>query len=184
MLIGKRIRELRKLRKMKLIDLAEKTGIQIATLSRIEHERMTGTLASHLKIAKALSIELPELYQDVVNRSKAEPETITEKTPTQTFSFNEKAAYEILTPNVMSKKMMPIMMRLEAKGKTSPEVTSPGTERFVFVLKGKITVYVGEKTFPLKPNNSLYFDASIQHWFENSGEVPAKFMSISTPVAL
>jgi transcriptional regulator with XRE-family HTH domain len=91
MLIGKTIRELRKKRKMKLIDLAQKTNIQIATLSRIEHGKMTGTVASHLKIADALGVELTDLYQDIVKNSKPQPETVNEQTPTETFSFNEKA---------------------------------------------------------------------------------------------
>ena len=184
MLIGKKVKELRKQRKMKLIDLADKTGIQIATLSRIEHEKMTGTLPSHIKIAEALGVELTELYQDLVRRSKADPESVNEQTPTETFSFNEKASYEILTTNVMAKKMMPVMMRVETRGKTSAEQNNPGTERFIFVLKGKISAHVGEKTFTLKPNNTLYFDASIEHWFENASDSEAKFISVTTPVAL
>ena len=184
MLIGTKVKELRKARKMKLIDLAAQTGIQIATLSRIEHEKMTGTLPSHIKIAEALGIELTDLYQDIVQSNKAEPEAKTGRADTETFTFNEKASYEILTNNVMTKKMMPIIMRIESKGRTSQEHGTPGSERFIFILKGKITAHIGDKTFTLKTNNSLYFDASVQHYFENAGDSEVKFVSVITPVTL
>lgn len=184
MLIGKKIKELRRVRKMKLIELADKTGIQIATLSRMEHDKMTGTLASHIKIADALAVELTDLYQDLVKTGKAEPETKTDRADTETFTFNDRASYEILTNNVIGKKMMPVMMRVEPKGKTSRETGRPGTERFLFILKGTITAYIGKKTFILKQNNSIYFDAAMEHWFENNGETPARFISVITPVTL
>lgn len=184
MLIGKKVRELRKEQKMKLIDLAAKTGIQIATLSRIEHEKMTGTLPSHIKIAEALGVELTDLYQDIVSGSKAEPDAKTGKADTETFTFNDKASYEILTNNVMSKKIMPIVMRIEAKGRTSPQSEVAGSEKFVFILKGRIAVHIGKKTYDLKTNNSIYYDASTEHWFENNDASTSKFLLIKTPASL
>ena len=44
MLIGKRVKELRKARNMSLSELAKLSGVQIATLSRIENLKMIGTL--------------------------------------------------------------------------------------------------------------------------------------------
>ena len=184
MLIGTKIKELRKVRKMKLVELADKTGIQIATLSRIEHEKMTGTLSSHMKIAQALGIELTELYQDLVNRSKAEPESTTEKSETETFTYNQKASYEILVSDLMSKKMMPVIMHIEPGGKTAEEQNRPGTERFLFVLQGTINAHIGEKDFVLKQNHSLYFDASVKYWFANTKNKPARFVSVTSPAVL
>lgn len=184
MLIGRKIRELRKERKIKLIDLAAQTGIQIATLSRIEHEKMTGTLPSHIKIAEALNIELTDLYLDIIKSSKVEPDAKTSRADTETFTFNDKASYEILTNNVISKKMMPIIMRVEPHGRSSSEQGLPNSERFIFILKGKITAHIGDQTFTLKTNNSLYFNASAQHYFKNDGDTVSKFVSVITPVTL
>ncbi|MCK5178412.1 MAG: helix-turn-helix transcriptional regulator, partial [Candidatus Omnitrophica bacterium] len=62
MYIGKRLRELRMAQGMSLSGLAEKSGVQIATLSRIEHLKMTGTVESHMNIARALDIDITQLY--------------------------------------------------------------------------------------------------------------------------
>jgi transcriptional regulator with XRE-family HTH domain len=63
--IGNKIKEVRKQKNIKLIELANSSGIQIATLSRIEHSKMTGTLETHVAIARALAVELYELYKDI-----------------------------------------------------------------------------------------------------------------------
>ena len=61
MKIGKRIRQLRKERNMTLEDLSKKCGVALATLSRMENDKMTGTLDSHNRICKALGASITEL---------------------------------------------------------------------------------------------------------------------------
>jgi len=184
MLIGKQMKALRKARGMKLIELAQATGIQIASLSRIEHDRMTGTLPSHIKIAEALGVELTELYQDLVKPSKTAPEAVDGHSSTETFTFNDKASYEILVANLMAKKMMPVMMRIEAGGASSEEQNRAGSERFLFMLEGTVIAHIDGKKFTLEKNNALYFNAADKHWFENTGTVTARFISVISPVAL
>ena len=54
MFIGQRIKQLREAQKMTLTELSEKSGVQLATLSRMENMKMTGTLESHIAIAQTL----------------------------------------------------------------------------------------------------------------------------------
>jgi len=185
MIIGQQIRALRQERKMKLVDLAEKTGIQIATLSRMEHGKMTGTLSSHIKIARALQIELTDLYKDLVASQKLAPDLKTAPKPrADAASFNNKASFEILTTNVLQKKMAPVMILIEPEGKTKKGKGIPGSETFLFVIKGKISVKIGDERFQLKANDSLYFDASLPHQIENQENSGARILSITTPVSL
>ena len=182
MYIGRKIKELRKAQKISLTDLAQKSGVQIATLSRMENLKMTGTLESHLNIAKALGVDITQLYNDI-ETSKTIKEN-SRKTLTDSFSYNDKASYEILTGNVLTKKMMPIMLRIEAGGKTKMEQNPSGTEKFLFVLQGQIKAHVGDQTYPLPQNHTLYFDSSLIHHFENTGKNAAKVILVGTPVAL
>ncbi len=186
MLIGTKVHELRKARDMSLTELAEKTGIQIATLSRIEHMKMTGTLQSHMLIAKALGVELTDLYRDLSDTSAAADEADpAEGSPeTERFTYNDKASYEILANHVLSKKMMPVMLKIEPGGTTNIEQNQPGCERFIFVLNGSIELMLKDKTITLKKNHSLYFDASLPHSFKNTGAETARALSVATPVTL
>ncbi|MFA5088120.1 MAG: XRE family transcriptional regulator [Candidatus Omnitrophota bacterium] len=183
MLIGTRLKELRKVHDMSLTELSQKSGVQLATLSRIENLKMTGTLESHTKIAQALAIELTELYKDI-ETAKPQVEMKTAQSAMDIFTHNEKSSYEILTSNVLSKKMMPILLKIEPGGKTNPEKNQKGAEKFVFILEGKIDIRVGDQTYSLSRNNTLYFDASLDHWLENPGKAMARVICVGTPVAL
>ena len=64
--IGTNLKKHRKAKGLTLSALAETSSVQIATLSRIENLKMTGTLESHMKIAKALGVEITELYKGII----------------------------------------------------------------------------------------------------------------------
>ncbi len=62
--LGERIRHLRLERRLTPIQVRDKTGIDQATLSRIENESMIGTVDSHLRLARVLGVDIAELlYQ-------------------------------------------------------------------------------------------------------------------------
>lgn len=183
MLIGKRLRQLREAQKMTLSELADKSGVQIATLSRIEHLKMTGTLESHIAVARALGIELTQLYRGL-DQEEPTPDLKNAKVAGEVFSHNTKSSYEILTANLMQKKMMPILLKIDPGGRTNKEQNIIGTEKFIFVLDGRLDVHVGKQSYSLLKNNTLYFDAGIEHYFENPGNKPCKAIGVVTPVSL
>ncbi len=183
MKIGTKIKEVRKLQKMKLYELAEKSGVQIATLSRMEHGKMTGTLESHMSIARALGVDITELYKDII-REDAEVEIKKPSKHQEVFVHSDQSSYEILTNKVLSKKMMPIMLKIEPHGKSNKEQNQIGTEKFVYVREGKIIIHIGEEAYALSKDNSMYFNAGLEHYFENPGAGVAKVVCVITPVAL
>ena len=183
MYIGNRIKELRKEKRFSLKELAEKSGVQIATLSRIEHLKMMGTVDSHMKIAQALGVDITQLYTNL----SSSLETINIKTSenkSDVFVANDKTSREILVTKALSKKMMPVLIKIEPKGKTKAERNPLGSEKFIYVLEGELCIYIKEETFTLSKTNSIYFDASLEHYFENKSHATAKALSITTPVAL
>ena len=183
MLIGKKMEELRKSKKMSLTQLSRDSGIQLATLSRIENLKMTGTLESHIKIAKALGVPLPQLYNDIIQEGK-KVEHKTAKSPGEVFVHSEKSSYEILTGKVLTKRMMPILLRIDPGGETQQEQNPVGSEKFIFILEGKINAKIEKENYSLSKNNTLYFDASSEHKLINAGKAVAKVICVTTPVAL
>jgi transcriptional regulator with XRE-family HTH domain len=183
MFIGDKIKSLRKSQKMTLTELSQKSGVQMATLSRIEHKKMVGTLESHMNIAKALGIDVTQLYAD----KAAEPKLIEVETPqslTDQFQHSEKSSYEILTKKILNKKMMPVLIRLDKGGESAVEQGKAGSEKFIFLLEGRVEVVVGEQSYILEKANTLYFDASLPHRFINKAGQTARVLCVSTPVTL
>jgi transcriptional regulator with XRE-family HTH domain len=182
--LGSRIKVLRRERKLTLVDIAKKTGIDQATLSRIENGKMTGTLDSHMRIAEAIGLRLPELYEAVLNKISA----LREKNVRQkieTFSHSSGAVAELLTTGILSKKMMPVLLRVKPKGRTETEEFPVGTERFLYVLSGSIQVRLGKEMKILKDGENMYFNASLPHHFENTSKSSdARCLLIMTPASL
>jgi len=62
MKIGSTIKRLRKRKGMTLKQMSKITGIQVATLSRIENDKMDGSLNVYILIAGGLDLKLSELF--------------------------------------------------------------------------------------------------------------------------
>ncbi|MGB2651979.1 MAG: XRE family transcriptional regulator [Candidatus Omnitrophota bacterium] len=183
MKIGKSIRYLRKERDMTLEDLAKKSGVALATLSRMENDKMTGTLASHNRICKALNTSIAELYRELEDESKT-VEAVPKKKRTEHFVHAKKAKYELLVEKVMDKKLMPLMIKISNGGETQKEQNKPGVEKFIYMISGSIEATVGSETYSLKHGDSLYFDASLPHTFKNKSKTEAEAMCVISPPAL
>lgn len=61
--LGERIRQFRKEKLMRQIDLSEKIGIEDSALRRIESGRVNSTINMLRKIAKGLDIDVVELLK-------------------------------------------------------------------------------------------------------------------------
>jgi len=183
MKIGERIRGIRQEKGMTLAELSSKSGVAQATLSRIENGLMTGTINSHMKVCDAFGISLADLYQAFQAQEK-KFDVESESTKQDVFVHDERSYSILLTSQVLSKKMMPILIKLSASGKTPVEEAANGTEKFIYCLSGNLKITVGGKVYPLVSGGRLYFNASLPHFIENSGKAEARCLSISSPPSL
>jgi transcriptional regulator with XRE-family HTH domain len=175
--IGGTINKLRKENKMTLLELADKSGVALATLSRMENGKMTGTLESHMKICDALGITLPELYKNLYFSKKA-IDIQKQKSRTEVFIHDKKSSEEMLASKVLNKKMMPVLIKISKGGKTQKEETKPGIEKFIYVLEGKIEADIGEEKYNLMKGDTLYFEGAMPHCFKNTHGHDTKLLCI------
>lgn len=181
--VGEIINNIRKEKKMTLAELSEKSGVAVATLSRMENGKMTGTLESHMNICKALEVSLPELYRNL-DISQKTVEVHQKKSKTDVFLHDKRSTSEILASNTLSKKMMPIMIRLEKGGATHREETRTGVEKFIYIVDGKVEANVGVEKYHLTKGDTLYFDSSLPHYFKNTGAGESRFICVTCPPTL
>lgn len=179
--IGKRIRELRKTKKITLVELSQMTGVAQATLSRIETGIMRGTVESHEKIARALGLTLAEFYGSLDDRIDKAVHHDHSKRNSVTLRSG-KIRYELLTNEAMKKKITPLLLSLEPRSETDTEKLELGVEKFYFVLEGEVLARIDKKEFIVKEGETLYFDASLPHQLGNRGPKKARiFCAISPP---
>jgi len=178
--LGNTIRKIRKERKMTLLELAEKSGVALATLSRMENGKMTGTLESHMKICEALGASLPDLYKNLCASKKAIAIN-TQKSRTEVFIHDKKSSEELLASKVSNKKMMPVLIKIKNGGKTRNEKMKPGIEKFIYVLDGRIEANIGEEKYNLMKGDTLYFEATTPHFFKNTHGHDTKLLCVISP---
>jgi len=181
--VGEIVHKLRKSKKMTLLELSNGSGVALATLSRMENGKMTGTLESHIKICKALETNLPDLYKDL-SASKKTVEMRPKAARADIFVHDNKAASEMLASNFMNKKMMPVLIKIGKGGRTHNEETKAGVERFIYILDGKVEANIGENKYDLVKGDSLYFESSLLNFFRNTGTGEARLIAVTTPPAL
>jgi len=184
--IGARLRALRKSQKVRLVELAKASGVDAATISRIETGVMTGTLESHLKLATALGVKLTDLYAGIEEARVKDAVAVQGPSARSEVYVHQagKASLTMLTTEVLKKKLMPVLIEIEPGGSTHKEEAKVGTEKFIYVLEGELEAKVGEQTHALKRGSTLYFDASIPHSFKNLSRRPVKCLSVVTPPVL
>lgn len=181
--IGKRLKMLRKEHRLTLKELSQKSGVAIATLSRMENDIMTGTLDSHKAICAAIGISLAEFYHEIESEGKV-VSLLKGGEGKDAQVHSKTAAMELLTTKVMNKKMMPLLLRISRGSKSNKEENKPGTEKFVYVLEGSLTAEIGKDRHTIAKGDSLYFDASLSHQFFNSGKSEAVAVCVISPPVL
>ena len=179
--IGQRIREVRKQKKITLIELSKLTDVAQASLSRIETGIMSGTVASHQKIAEALGISLAELYTGCDARLEEATQTNAGEYVSQ---IKNDISLELLTTNIAGKKMLPSVYKIAAGSKTEQDKLAAGIDRFLWVMEGSIVLILESKEYSLPTKSSLYFSASLTHSLKNSGDTPAEVLCVTSPAAV
>jgi transcriptional regulator with XRE-family HTH domain len=184
--VGDRLRTIRKEQKITLVELAKASGVDSATISRIETGQMTGTLESHIKLSRALGVKVTQLYagiEDAQARSIVSSQTAGGRSEVYVHEAG-KSAMALLTADVLKKKLMPMLVTIEPAGSTNREEARVGTEKFVYVLEGAVNVRLGEDVHQLKKGSTLYFEASVPHVVENPTTKVARYLAVTTPPAL
>ncbi len=181
--VGVRLRFLRKSQKVTLVELARSSGVDAATISRIETGKMSGTLESHIKLATALGLKLTDLYAGIEEARTKEAVTLQSASRRNDVYVHEagKSSITMLTTDILNKKLMPALITIQLGGSTQREEAKVGTEKFFYVLEGTLEAVIADTVHQLKKGSSLYFDASIPHSLKNIGRSVARCLAVITP---
>ena len=181
--VGPKLRSIRKAKHVTLVELAKRSGIDQATLSRIENGKMTGTLESHITLCESLGITLSELYKDISDAPKSS-EHQSALIHEIDVAKGENSAIKPLTKNALQKNMMAYLLLIEPRGKHHEKKNPEKIEKFVYVLDGAVEMNVEGEKYTLKKGESLYCNASLSHEIKNLKTTTAKCLCVLSPPAI
>lgn len=175
--LGARIRAIRKQRGLTIRALAEQCQISPNTLSLIENERTSpsirtlGQLAQGLGVALSTFLEPEPPGQGVVYQRQGQ-RSVTRFT---------NGTIENLGAGLPPLGAEPILVTLETHQTVPDDVSHAGRE-FVYCIEGRVVCHIGGIRYPLSTGDSLLFDASIPHRWENTHSQPSHLLVLFCPM--
>ncbi|MDO5560537.1 MAG: cupin domain-containing protein [Oscillospiraceae bacterium] len=85
--------------------------------------------------------------------------------------------FEDLAYKYSNKIMQPLLITLDPHDESAKPVSHPGQE-FNLVLEGEIVFEIEGKVYILKPGDSVYFNARLNHKQACSGDEKARFLTV------
>lgn len=172
--IGKKLKELRLQNDLTLGDLASRSELTKGFLSQVERNLTTPSIATLEDILEALGSSLSEFF-----REEEEKQIVF---PVQDFFVDEQDDYQIewIVPNAQKNQMEPIILTLHPHKKSHVLSAFQGQE-FGYVLKGSVTIVLGNKKYKVKARETFYMDGTQSHYLYNHGSSDAKVLWITTP---
>jgi len=176
--IGHNIRRFRTAEGLTLRELSERSGVSIATISKIETGKISGGFATIYKIARGLGILVTEILPAEAaggERFVVHKKDAAEVHPTEIYDYFPQAFQPegVLNPYVM-------VVHTREVPDTRDWSIHPG-EEVVFVLSGAIDLhYEGRPPQRMNEGDSACFNSGARHAFVCAGKEPARIFSVST----
>jgi transcriptional regulator with XRE-family HTH domain len=183
--IALKVRAIRKAKKISLQELADRTDLSKAMLSRIENCKVSPTIKTLSKVAKGLKTPLVKFFdQDqlplnpisIVRKGKRK-EIVSPRRAYGPYKYNALSSLE--PPNLME----PFIIKMYPDSKKSAKSIGHLEEEMLFVISGSIKFVYGDKEYILHPGDTVHFDGQVPHTASPYGKEVVEALSvISSPL--
>jgi DNA-binding XRE family transcriptional regulator len=187
--LGQCLKAARRARGLTLTQVAERTGMALSTLSKVENGLMSLTYDKLLQLTSGLKMDIAELF----NPAAAWPVGGQPVTARRSISragqgqiVNTKShTYGYQCTDLIGKRMVPITVEVRARAleEFGPLLRHPGEEYFL-VTSGRIAIHT-EFYAPeiLNEGDAIYLDSTMGHAYLNAGTQTAKGLCLCTSEA-
>ena len=181
---GSALRALRERMGWTLADVAERTGLAVSTLSRIENRRVSLSFEKLSRLSEGLGVDIAQFLDA---RPPAEPEL---STPGRRSTTRLDQGSLIETPNyrhvyhatdLLNKLFTPIVAEVLTRSREDfgELIRHPG-EEFAYVLSGVVELHTDTYApLTLRAGESVYFDSAMGHAYIAASDEPCRIFSIS-----
>jgi transcriptional regulator with XRE-family HTH domain len=156
--LGPRLHALRNEHDWTLDDLAARTQVSTAYLSRIESGERHPSLAVLLTLARAYGVPLAQLFAE---EPRADP-CVVVRGGTAPLQHGNGLAYATLSRGTHLTALQPLRLVVPARRPGDERYAHEG-EEWLYVLHGTLRLTVAEQTYVLAPGDAAHFDAHHPH---------------------
>lgn len=180
--IGFQLKRERRVRGLRLKDVAEAAGLSLSLISKIENNRVSPSLSTLHRVAKALGTSVSALFtmDETLDKVVHCPHERPVAGKVQSMVEWDGIEAEIMVPFVSGRLLEGFVFIMEPGGHSGGVLQHEG-EECGYVLEGQLELTVGEKSYLLNPGDSFFFPSDIRHAYRNPGDVTARVIWINTP---
>ena len=183
-IIGEKIRNVREMKNISVEDMAERSGLSIEQIKRIEGNEDFPSLSPLIKIARVLGVRLGTFLDDqqelgpiVCRRNERESEDGIGFTNNAT-TKHKYMSYHSLSQDKSGRHMEPFMIDIMPSKDTDFIFSTHEGEEFIFVFEGTIEINYGKSTYLLNEGDSIYYDSIVAHHVHAGNGSPAKILGV------
>lgn len=178
MLVGAQIRALRTALGMKLADLAAAAGLSQGMLSKVENGQTSPSLATLQALAQALNMPLGSFFTRFDQKSEATFVKAGQGLTIERRGSAKGHRYQLLGHGLRPEVgVEPYLITLDEGSDAYPIFQHEGIE-FLYMLEGEVVYTHGDRTYAMRPGDSLFFDANIPHGPLELRRLPAVYLSV------
>ncbi|MFA5327974.1 MAG: XRE family transcriptional regulator [Prolixibacteraceae bacterium] len=180
--VGEKIKQIRELKKVGLEELAERSGMDVTIIQKIEQDRNVPSLAPLIKIARALGVRLgtflddSDSYGPVVVRSGEYHKGA--RFTSQASEAREHLNFFSLAYDKAGRNMEPFIVDIEPGLQSDYMLSTHEGEEFIYVLEGEIEINYGKEIYRLAKGDSIYLDSIVMHNVHSAGKNPARILAV------
>lgn len=155
--LGTHLRSLRTQRGWTLGDLAQRTNLSEAYLSRIESGERQPSLAVLFDLTRTYHISMASLFEEEPRSSSV----VVRFMDASVYQGNG-LLYRLLSNKGSSANLRPIHVTIPADRQNEHLYQHEG-EEWLYVLSGQLRLILGDEEYILQPHDAAHFDARIPH---------------------
>jgi electron transfer flavoprotein alpha subunit len=172
---GQRIRSIREEKGISLEDLSLETGYPVETLEKVENDEVVPPVSLVLQLGHTFKMDI-EQVEDEEEKKALKKRAKSHKKRVDSY------AYVSLTKPGLDKHLRAYLVTIEAKTEHKGGEYHHEGEEFVYVLKGGLTIQVGQNITKLKQGGNIHFNSALHHKLSNpTGETTELLVVIFVP---
>ena len=175
-ILADEIRHFRKKNHFSLEMLAETSGVSRSMISKIERCETVPSTVTLSKLAEVLGVTFSQLMAPAVER-----EIVHIPADKQPILRDDESGFlrRCISPVLPGRGIDWVLNTLPPNAETGNFVAHRrGVEEYIYVLRGRMRVSIGDERVTLNEADSLYFQADASHSFLNLGKTPCEYFVV------
>ena len=174
--IAPRLRGLREACEFSIEEMADRTGVSPSDVEKYESGTQEIPVSFLKDVANACGVDLTALISG--SDAHLRGHTVVHKGQGLSVQRRKDYDYWSLASRLSGRTMEPFLVRVPPKAEKDLTFTTHHGQEFIYMLEGRLEIWLEQKREILEPGDSLYFNSTIAHGLRGLDDKDALFLDV------